>query len=58
MMRLDLKDLPIFEYRVREDNLIPFQYAFPGQQATALLSILLPQEGTPLIVLAWKIHEK
>jgi putative AbiEii toxin of type IV toxin-antitoxin system/AAA domain-containing protein len=47
---LDLKDLPIFEYCVRQDDFIPFQDASPGQQATALLSILLLQDGPPLVI--------
>jgi chromosome segregation protein len=47
---LDLKDLPVFEYCVRQDDFIPFHDASPGQQATALLSILLLQDGPPLII--------
>jgi type III restriction enzyme len=47
---LDLKDLPVFEYCVRQDDFIPFQDASPGQQATALLSILLLEDGPPLVI--------
>jgi len=46
----DLKDIPVFEYKVREGDFIPFQDASPGQQATALLSILLLQDGPPLMI--------
>ena len=46
----DLKDLPIFEYQIRANDFIPFQDASPGQQATVLLSILLSQDGPPLII--------
>ncbi|MEB2311796.1 MAG: AAA family ATPase [Polyangiaceae bacterium] len=50
LLLLDLKDLPIFEYRVRDEDFIAFQDASPGQQATALLSILLLQDGPPLVI--------
>lgn len=50
LMLFDLKDLPIFEYEIREDDFIPFENASPGQQATALLSILLLQDGPPLLI--------
>jgi len=46
----DLKDLPVFQYQVRTDDFLPFENASPGQQATALLSILLLQDGPPLII--------
>ena len=46
----DLEDLPIFEYQIRANDFIPFQDASPGQQATVLLSILLSQDGPPLII--------
>ena len=46
----DLKDLPVFEYQVQANDFIPFQDASPGQQATVLLSILLSQDGPPLII--------
>lgn len=50
LLLFDLKDLPIFEYQVRDDDFLPFENASPGQQATALLSILLLQDGPPLII--------
>lgn len=46
----DLKDLPVFQYQIRADDFIPFQDASPGQQATVLLSILLSQDGPPLLI--------
>jgi type III restriction enzyme len=50
LLLFDLKDLPVFEYQVRVDDFLPFENASPGQQATALLSILLFQDGPPLII--------
>ena len=50
LLLFDLKDLPVFEYQVRADDFLPFEKASPGQQATALLSILLSQDGPPLII--------
>jgi chromosome segregation protein len=50
LLLFDLKDLPVFEYKIREDDFIPFENASPGQQATALLSILLLQDGPPLLI--------
>jgi chromosome segregation protein len=50
LLLFDLKDLPVFQYQVRADDFLPFENASPGQQATALLSILLLQEGPPLII--------
>lgn len=50
LLLFDLKDLPIFEYQVRADDFLPFEKASPGQQATALLSILLLQDGPPLVI--------
>ena len=50
LLLTDLKDLPVFEYKVGDGNFIPFQDASPGQQATALLSILLLQDGPPLLI--------
>ena len=41
---------PVFEYRSREEEYIPFHNASAGQQATALLKTLLNQDGPPLIV--------
>jgi len=42
--------LPVFEYRARENDYIPFHNASVGQQATALLKTLLNQTGPPLII--------
>lgn len=48
LMRLD--DHPIFEYRVKEGEHIAFEDASAGQQATALLRVLLNQGGPPLVI--------
>ena len=45
-----LTDHPLFEYRSKEGEYIPFGSASAGQQATALLTTLLAQEGMPLVV--------
>jgi type III restriction enzyme len=45
-----LTDKPQFEYQSAENTYIPFKAASAGQQATALLSTLLSQDGMPLIV--------
>jgi chromosome segregation protein len=45
-----LEDAPVFEYRSRESEYMPFAEASAGQQATALLWALLNQEGPPLII--------
>jgi len=50
LLLFDLEDLPVFEYQVRQDDFIAFEKASPGQQATALLSILLLQDGPPLVI--------
>jgi len=50
LLLFDLKDLPVFEYEVRANDFLPFENASPGQQATALLSILLLQDGPPLLI--------
>ncbi len=42
--------VPVFEYRAREGEYIPFRNASAGQQATALLKTLLNQGGPPLII--------
>jgi type III restriction enzyme len=47
---VELDDLPIFEYRTREGEYIDFTDASAGQQATALIHVLLNQEGPPLII--------
>jgi len=48
LVRLD--DLPIFEYQTRDGEYIDFSDASAGQQATALMHVLLNQEGPPLII--------
>ena len=45
-----IKSVPVFEYRARENDYIPFRNASAGQQATALLKTLLNQGGPPLII--------
>lgn len=45
-----IKSKPVFEYRAREKEYIPFQNASAGQQATALIKTLLNQSGPPLII--------
>lgn len=50
LLLFDLKDLPKFEYQARPDDYLPFENASPGQQATTLLSILLLQDGPPLLI--------
>lgn len=45
-----ITSVPVFEYRAREGEYIPFRNASAGQQATALLKTLLNQSGPPLII--------
>lgn len=45
-----LDDVPEFEYRAREGEYIDFSDASAGQQATALMHVLLNQEGPPLVI--------
>jgi type III restriction enzyme len=45
-----IKDEPVFEYRTKEKEFIAFSAASAGQQATALLRMLLAQTGMPLII--------
>lgn len=45
-----LEDQPVFEYRARASEYIPFQNASAGQQATSLLKALLNQPGPPLLI--------
>lgn len=47
---VELDDQIIFEYRQREEDYIRFSDASSGQQATALLRVLLRQAGPPLII--------
>jgi chromosome segregation protein len=41
---------PIFEYKMSTNNYIPFRDASPGQQATALINLLLNQSAGALVV--------
>lgn len=45
-----LDDHPIFEYKTKEGEYIDFSDASAGQQATALLRVLLNQPGSPLVI--------
>lgn len=45
-----LVDQPVFEYQSKPGTYIPFSSASAGQQATALLTTLLTQDGTPLLI--------
>ena len=45
-----IKSKPVFEFRARENEYIPFNNASAGQQATALLKTLLNDAGPPLII--------
>jgi len=47
---IPLRDQPMFEYRQREGEYMPFKSASSGQQATALLKVLLNQGGPPLVI--------
>jgi type III restriction enzyme len=45
-----IADHPKFEYQTKEDQYIEFAAASAGQQATALLQVLLAQPGPPLVI--------
>lgn len=45
-----LVDQPVFEYQSKPGTYIPFRSASAGQQATALLTTLLTQDGMPLLI--------
>jgi type III restriction enzyme len=45
-----IKDSPRFRYQTREGEYIDFESASAGQQATALLKVLLNQDGPSLII--------
>ena len=45
-----ISSVPIYQFRSREGEYIPFENASAGQQATALLKTLLNQSGPPLII--------
>jgi chromosome segregation protein len=47
---IELEDVPRFQYRLREGEYVPFAEASAGQQATALLRVLLNQKGPPLVI--------
>lgn len=49
---MEIEFSPTFLYRTNNelDDVVPFAEASAGQQATALLTVLLNQEGTPLII--------
>ena len=44
------QSIPVFEYRTGGQNYVPFQDASPGQQATALIGLLLNQSAGPLVI--------
>ena len=44
------RDVPTFEYQTKELEYIAFADASAGQQATALLHVLLSQDGPPLLI--------
>nr|WP_314434008.1 hypothetical protein [uncultured Brevundimonas sp.] len=45
-----IASVPVYEFRARQDEYIPFRNASAGQQATALLKTLLNQAGPPLLI--------
>ncbi|TCA97413.1 hypothetical protein E0H65_14175 [Rhizobium leguminosarum bv. viciae] len=47
---INIGSCPIYEFRARDQEYIPFENASAGQQATALLKTLLNQPGPPLII--------
>lgn len=50
LLLTQLDDLPLFEYKTRDGEYIEFNDASAGQQATALMHVLLNQDGPPLII--------
>lgn len=52
MLTHEIEFEPFFNYSTSNEmgDVIPFSEASAGQQATALLSVLLNQEGTPLLI--------
>jgi chromosome segregation protein len=44
------ESVPIFEYRTNDGTYVNFQEASPGQQATALIGLLMNQSAGPLVV--------
>ena len=47
---IPMEDQPSFDYQTKDAEYIPFEVASAGQQATALLRVLLNQGGPPLII--------
>ena len=47
---LPMNDHPAFEYQTKDGEYIAFEDASAGQQATALVRVLLNQTGPPLII--------
>ena len=47
---IPIESVPMYEFRAREGEYIPFENASAGQQATALLKTLLNQVGPPLMI--------
>ncbi len=47
---VELEDYPYFEYQTKKEEYIDFSDVSNGQQATALLNLLLSQDGPPLII--------
>jgi type III restriction enzyme len=47
---LPMDDHPAFEYQTKDGEYIAFEDASAGQQATALVRVLLNQSGPPLII--------
>jgi len=45
-----ITDQPAFEYRITDEDFVEFSDASAGQQATALLRVLLAQTGMPLLI--------
>jgi type III restriction enzyme len=45
-----MDDHPAFEYQTKDGEYIPFDDASAGQQATALVRVLLNQTGPPLVI--------
>jgi type III restriction enzyme len=50
LLLISLNDKPEFYFRLNDQTEIPFEFASPGQQATAILTVLLNQEGGILLI--------
>jgi type III restriction enzyme len=44
------ESVPIFEYQTKDGSYVPFEDASPGQQATALIGLLMNQSAGPLVI--------